>query len=138
MSESAAAAIAAAKQGYTARDPARVLEQFHAEALIVGTREEERWESPEAFREALEHELSIVTAEGPLTETGAEESFTREISDNTAAYFQDGYMVYNGKRIRGRWSAMLRADEEGDWRIVHSHFSLPEGHTSPGGGETSA
>jgi len=138
MAETAAAAIEAAKEGYKAQDADRVLAQFHDEALIIGTREEERWDSPDEFREDLEHELSIVTVEGPLAESGAEESFTRPIADNVASYHQDGYMVYNGKRIRGRWSAIVRADDEGDWRIVHSHFSLPEGHTSPGGGETSA
>lgn len=137
MAESAATAISAAKEAYKAQDAAQVLEQFHDEALIIGTREEERWESPEAFRDALEYELSVVTVEGPLAESGAEESFTRQISEDIATYFQDGYIVFNGKRIRGRWTAVVKADEDGDWKIVHSHFSLPEGHTSPGG-ETSA
>ena len=137
MAESAATAISAAKEAYKAQDAAQVLEQFHDDALIIGTREEERWESPAAFRDALEYELSVVTVEGPLAESGAEESFTRQISEDIATYFQDGYIVFNGKRIRGRWTAVVKADDDGDWKIVHSHFSLPEGHTSPGG-ETSA
>jgi hypothetical protein len=132
MAESAAAAVAAATDGYKEQNADQVLEQFHGEALIVGSREAERWESPEAFREALERELSLVSVEGPLTETGSEEAFIRPITDNVAAYHRDGYMMYNDKRIRGRWSAILRADDEGDWKIVHSHFSLPEGQDSFG------
>lgn len=132
MAESAAAAVAAAADGYKAQNADQVLEQFHGEALIVGSREDERWESSEAFREDLERELSLVSVEGPLTETGNEEAFVRPITDNVAGYHRDGYLVYNGKRIRGRWSAILRADEAGDWKIVHSHFSLAEGHDSFG------
>lgn len=137
MADTPAAAIAAAKEGYTGQNADQVLAQFHDEARIIGTREDERWESPEALRDALERELAVVTVEGPLAESGAEDAFTRPIGEDSAEYFQDGYITFNGKRIRGRWSAILKSDENGDWTIVHSHFSLPEGHTSPGG-ETSS
>ena len=137
MADTPAAAIAAAKAGYTGRNPDQVLAQFHDEARIIGTREDERWESPEALREDLERELDAITIEGPLAESGAEDAFTRPIGDDSAEYFQDGYITFNGKRIGGGWSDILKSDEKGDWKIVHSHFSLPEGHTSPGG-ETSS
>lgn len=138
MGESAAATITEAIEGYKAQDVDRVLDQFHDEALIVGTRENERWDSKVEVREALEYELSHVAVEGPMTDTGAEESFVHPVTDDLAIYFRDGYVVFNGKRIRGRWSAALKADEEGDWKIVHSHFSLAEGHTTPNGSEESA
>lgn len=131
MGESAAATIAAAIEGYKARDVNQVLEQFHDEALIVGTREDERWGSKEEVREALEYELAHVEVDGPMTETGSEDVFIRPVAEDMAMYFRDGYVVFNGKRVRGRWSAVLKADEEGDWKIVHSHFSLAEGHTTP-------
>jgi ketosteroid isomerase-like protein len=132
VAESAAATIREAIEGYKAHDADQVLAQFHDDALVFGSRDNERWDSKETFAEALREELNSAEVEGPLTETGAEESFTRAVAEDTALYFRDGYMVFNGKRVHGRWSAVVRADENGDWRIVHSHFSLAEGHTTPG------
>ncbi len=129
MAESAAAAIADAIEGYKAGDADRVLDQFHDEALIIGTRDDERWNSREEFAEPLRYELEHVEVGGPLTETGAEDAFTTTIGENIAVYLRDGYLVFNGKRVHGRWTAVLRADD-GDWKIVHSHFSLAEGHTT--------
>ena len=137
MGDSAAATIEEAIDGYRAQDPDRVLSRFHEEAVVVGTRKDGPWDEPGKMSEALARELEMVEVEGPLTETGAEESFIRQASENVAIYTRDGYVTFNGKRVRGRWSAVLRS-EEGDWKIVHSHFSLAEGHTTPDGGETSS
>ena len=131
MGDTPAATISAAIEGYKERRLDQVLEQFHDEAMIIGTREDERWNSKEEVHTALEQELARVHVEGPLTETGAEESFTRQMSDDMATYYRDGYLVFNEKRVRGRWSAVMMADEKGNWSIVHSHFSLAEGHTTP-------
>ena len=135
MGDTAAATIEEAIEGYKAHDPDRVLSQFHEEAVVVGTREDEHWTSREEMSEALARELEMVEVEGPLTETGAEESFIRQASENVAIYTRDGYVTFNGKRVRGRWSAVLRSDED-DWKIVNSHFSLAEGHTTPDGVST--
>jgi ketosteroid isomerase-like protein len=130
MADSAPAAIAAAIEGYKAGNADQVLEQFADEALILGTRVDERWDTKESFAEPLRYELEHVEVDGPLTETGAEDVFARSIADDIAVYFRDGYLIFNGKRVHGRWTAIVRADAEGDWKIVHSHFSLAEGHTT--------
>ena len=130
MAESAPAAIAAAIEGYKAGNADQVLDQFHDEALIFGTRDDERWDTKESFAEPLRYELEHVEVGGPLTETGAEDVFTRAVADDSAVYFRDGYLIFNGKRVHGRWSAIVKAEAEFDWKIVHSHFSLAEGHTT--------
>jgi hypothetical protein len=43
----------------------------------------------------------------------------------------EGRFEIGNRSHLGRWTLILKDFGGGDWKIVHSHFSLPEGGRTP-------
>ena len=142
MGDSPAATITAAISAYRAGDPDSVLAEFDDDATIVGTKQGEKWrgKSDQAqargrrVRDELADELDVYAVDGDLAyEQIDEDDEIDMLSHEVAVFNREGTVNFNEKKgnkkktVHGRWTAVMKADSEHNWKIVHSHFSLSEG-----------
>jgi len=141
------ATIEAAIAGYRAGEPVTVLAEFDDDATIVGTKQGEKWkgksdQAPARGRrveEELAAELDVYEVDGDLAYEQVDEDDEIDLlSHEVAVFTREGTVNFNEKKgkkkketVHGRWTAVLKADGEHNWSIVHSHFSLSEGYSIP-------
>ena len=140
MGETAEATLRAVIDGYKNKLPETVLEQFHDDVRVVGTKTLEFWDSRTAVAEALEEELgeleeitgALVNLSGLTDEELADKI---QPDDHNSVGFgcltEQGEVVFNGLTFQGRWTCVVRRFGQGDWQVVQSHFSVPEPDVTP-------
>ena len=135
MGETAEATLRAVIDGYKGKLPETVLEQFHDDVRVVGTKSLEFWESRSAVTGPLEAELNAldsITGTLPNLTGLSEEELAEKIkpADHEDVGFgcltEEGEVVFNGQTLHGRWTCVVRRFGQGDWQVVQSHFSVPE------------
>ena len=135
MGVTAEATLRAVIDGYKDKLPETVLEQFHDDVRVVGTKSLEFWESRTAVAGALEDELGdLEEITGTLIDLSGltDEQLADKIQpdDHNSVGFgcltEQGEVVFNGQTLQGRWTCVVRRFAQGDWRVVQSHFSVPE------------
>ena len=139
MGETAEATLRTVIDGYKDKLPETVLEQFHDDVRVVGTKSREFWESRAAVAEALEHELeALEEITGTLIDLSGltDEELADKIkpgNHNSVGFgylTEQGEVVFNGHTLHGRWSCVVEKGDDDDWKVVQSHFSVPEAETA--------
>lgn len=139
MGETAEATLRTVIDGYKDKLPETVLEQFHEDVRVVGTKSLEFWESRAAVAEALEDELealeeitgSLIDLSGLTDEELADKIKPGNHSSvGFGCLTEQGEVVFNGQTLHGRWTCVVQRVGQADWKVVHSHFSVPEAETA--------
>ena len=131
MGITAKATIAAVVVGYTEGNADDVLAQFHDNIRVVGSKAGESWHSKSAVEDALRDELGNLEFEGEFTEL-TEEALAEKIRPSNhndvglGWVTEEGQLVFNQQTVHGRWTCVVEKVGQGDWKVVQSHFSIPE------------
>jgi len=43
---------------------------------------------------------------------------------------EEGPVEFNGQTVHGRWTCIVQKGDDDDWKVVQSHFSVPEAETA--------
>jgi hypothetical protein len=132
MSDTAEATLEAVILGYVEKDPDALLAQLHDNIRVVGSKGHENWSSKDEVEEALRDELGgTESIGGSLTDLSAQELAER-IRPSTYDELGLGWITEVGEvqfgeqTVSGRWSCVVERVGQGDWKVVQSHFSVPE------------
>jgi hypothetical protein len=132
MSDTAEATLAAVIAGYAEKNADAVLGQFHDDVRVVGSKGHENWSSKTECEQALRDELGDdETIGGELTDL-TEQDLAERIKPDTYDELgwgwvtEVGELVFGEQTFNGRWSCVVQRFGQADWRVVHSHFSVPE------------
>jgi hypothetical protein len=131
MGNTAKATIAAVVAGYTGGNADHVLAQFHDDIRVVGSKAGESWHSKSEVEGPLRDELGNLEFEGELTEL-TEEALAEKIRPSNHNNVGLGWVteevqvVFAGQTVNGRWTCVVEKVGQGDWKVVQSHFSVPE------------
>lgn len=137
MSDTAEATLAAVIAGYAEKNADAILGQFHDDVRVVGTKGHENWSSKTECEAALRDELGGVETIGGeltgLTEQGLAERIQPDSYDELGWGWvtEVGELVFGEQTFNGRWSCVIQRVGQADWRVVHSHFSVPETNNTP-------
>jgi ketosteroid isomerase-like protein len=124
--------IRAAAEAYLSGDGESFAAYLHDEARVLGSEQRDVWGTREEAMNALGRELERRQSfkngvSGSLIEHIRECVGIREMGD-TALFSTTGDLDIDGYYHRkASWTVVLRRSEEktgGDWKIVHSHFSI--------------
>lgn len=131
-SSSAADTIRAAAEAYISGDVDVFVEHLHENARVLGSEQRDHWSDREKVLSGLEPELSRRrlmpdSVSGSLVDqirdcTGVKEMGDAALWSSTGDLSIDGY--YHKK---ASWTVVLNRQakgSEGEWKIVHSHFSI--------------
>ncbi|HUO46679.1 MAG TPA: nuclear transport factor 2 family protein [Acidimicrobiia bacterium] len=125
--------IEAVRDAYRSGDAEALLSHFVEDAHVIGTKGGESWTNRGDVMRALRSDFGLNEVHGQLAEgTVAENSATSDIQveGNLAWVAMEGRFDFGGRSYPGRWTCVMR-NFDGDWKIVHSHFSVPEGVKVP-------
>ena len=131
MGSTAHETIAAVVIGYTGGNADDVLAQFHDNIRVIGSKANESWHSKKAVEGPLRDELGDLEIGGEFTEL-TEEALAEKIkpSNHNDVGFgwltEEGHVEFNGQTVHGRWTCSVEKGDDDDWKMVQSHFSVPE------------
>jgi SnoaL-like domain len=131
--------IEAAIERYLADDADGVLEQFHDNARIRGSKKGEKWNNKHGARGQLDTDLAELAISGDFVDPANTVASDLMPLGGGAVYLFDrtGEIEVtrktgkkNKEKGEARWTAILEPDGPG-WIITHSHFSFVEGMKTP-------
>ena len=131
-SSSAADTIRAAAEAYISGDVDALSGYLHEGARLLGSEQRDQWGGREEIVSGLEPELSRRrlmpdSVSGSLVDQIRECSDVNEIGD-VALWSTTGDLDIDGYfHNKASWTVVLNRqakDSKGDWKIVHSHFSI--------------
>ena len=125
--------VEAVRNDYRSRDAEALMDHFAEGAHIIGTKAGESWTSRGDVMRALRSDFGLKEIHGQLADGElAENSPTSEIQveGNLAWVAMEGRFELGNRSYQGRWTCVMK-NFDGDWKIVHSHFSVPEGVRIP-------
>jgi len=128
---SAQQTIRAAAEAYIAGDAESFSEQLHENARVLGSEQRDHWSDRAGAMQGLGTELerrqsAVGTVTGSLIDHVLECDGVREMGD-VALWSTTGDLEIDGYyHRRASWTVVLNRgdDTEGEWKIVHSHFSI--------------
>jgi ketosteroid isomerase-like protein len=126
--------IEAVRGAYRSHDDETLLSLLAEDAHIIGTKAGESWTNPSDIKRALRSDFGIAEIRGQLAEGElADFSPSPEIhvEGDLAWLSMEGRFDFGARSHLGRWTCVMKNFGSGDWKIVHSHFSLPEGGRTP-------
>ena len=131
MGNTAKATIAAVVAAYKGNDADGVLAQFHDNVRVVGSKLGESWHSKDEVATPLREELGAADIGGGLTELTETNLVDRiKPANHNDVRFgwltEEGQVEFNGQTVHGRWSCIVQKGDDDDWKVVQSHFSVPE------------
>lgn len=131
MGATALETLEAVIKGYRELDSEAVLAEFHEDISVIGTKGHERWINRPDVEEALVDELGLVSnVSGELAnlDDGLEALVmpTNHEELGVAWISVEGMLNIDATEVQGRWTCIVQRFDEKDWRVVVSHFSVPE------------
>jgi ketosteroid isomerase-like protein len=126
--------IEAVRNAYRNRDEETLLSFLAEDAHIIGTKTGESWTNPGDVRRALRSDFGLEGIRGQLAEgelAGFSPSPEIQVEGDLAWWAIEGRFEFGNRSHRGRWTCIMKNFGSGDWKIVHSHFSVPEGGRTP-------
>ena len=139
MSDTAEETLEAVILGYAEKDPDAILAQLDDNIRVVGSKGHENWSDKIKVETALREELGgDENIGGSLTELTAQDlaEKIRPTAYNDLGWgwvTEVGEVEFGGQRFGGRWSCVVQKGEDNDWKVVQSHFSVPEARVQPSG-----
>jgi hypothetical protein len=140
MGDTAEATLMAVITGYKEKLAETVLEQFHEDVRVIGSKSDESWTSRSGVVDTLVSDLDVPeTITGTLTDLTelTEEELAEKIQPDTYDELgwgwitEEGEVVFNGQTLQGRWSCVVQRFGQANWKVVQSHFSVPEPDNTP-------
>jgi ketosteroid isomerase-like protein len=121
--------IEAVRNAYQAKQDETLVSFLAEDAHIIGTKHGESWTNPSDVRRALRSDFGLDQVEGQLAPFGLEPDI--HIEGDIAWTVIEGRFEIGNRSHHGRWTCILKNFGDNDWKIVHSHFSVPEGGRTP-------
>lgn len=126
--------IEAVRTAYRNRDEETLLSFLAEDAHVIGTKAGESWTNPSDIRRALRSDFGLEAIQGQFAEGDLAEispSPEIQVEGDLAWWAFEGRFNFGGMSHQGRWTCVLKNFGGDDWKIVHSHFSVPEGGRTP-------
>jgi ketosteroid isomerase-like protein len=121
--------IAAVRNAYQFHDEETLLAHLAEDAHIIGTKSGESWTHPNDIQRALRSDFGLDQIQGQLADSGLSPDI--HIEGDMAWSVIEGRFEIGNRSHLGRWTVILKNFGGDDWKIVHSHFSVPEGGRTP-------
>jgi len=120
--------IEAVRNAYQTQDEETLVTFLAEDAHIIGTKHGESWTNPSDVKRALRSDFGLDQIQGQLAPAGLEPDI--HIEGDIAWTVIEGRFEIGNRSHQGRWTCVLKNFGD-DWKIVHSHFSVPEGGRTP-------
>jgi len=121
--------IEAVRSAYRSHDDETLLSFLAENAHVIGTKAGESWTNPGDIRRALRSDFGLDEIQGQLADSGLAPEIQME-GDLAWTVIEGRFEIGNRSHL-GRWTCILKNFGSGDWKVVHSHFSVPEGGRTP-------
>lgn len=120
--------IEAIRNAYRSRDVETLLSYFTKDAHVIGTKSGESWTRRDDLVRAIRSDFGLPEIKGQLSATELDPEV--HVVGELAWTVMEGRFELGPRSHLGRWTCLLR-NIDGEWRVIHSHFSVPEGVKTP-------
>ncbi|MEX2624680.1 MAG: nuclear transport factor 2 family protein [Acidimicrobiia bacterium] len=120
--------IDSVRSAYMAHDDETLLSHFAEDAHIIGTKAGESWTNHGDILRALRSDFGLSRIQGQLADLSPSPDV--HVEGDLAWSVMEGRFDFGARSHLGRWTCVLKNIDD-EWKVVHSHFSVPEGVRTP-------
>lgn len=117
------------RTAYREQKLSEVLGSFAEDAHVIGTKAGESWTGRGGLERSLTWDFGLPKMRGQIVDPDREIPEVH-VEGAMAWAAVEGRFDFGAGSHFGRWTCIL-SKLSGEWKIVHSHFSVPEGVKTP-------